>query len=179
MIRTMTGSKVFYIRAYEGSLKRVFYSYRVLSVQQGVKDAQNLFKPICGPENKKNIQTCVNGVGYDFNRRPPNKVPPYVCQADADCWYNWGADCQNTWEYQIVPQLCQCSQDLQKQKAVKSAQDQFKSCLTGKGQTPAKDDPVLKWVDTYLRGQCSTAQNNPCKREREGASRRAASQKSG
>lgn len=144
-----------------------------------VKDAINNPKPLCGNANKQALQSCVNNLGYNWNKRPPNKAPPYVCQVDADCWYNWGSDCQGTWEYQVTPQLCQCSQDMQKQKAVKNAQDQYKTCLTGKGQTPPKDDPILKWIDTYLRSMCNNAQNNPCKREREAASKRLTSQKSG
>jgi len=151
------------------------WNYRVLGIQNAIKFPL----AFCGIINKKELQNCVNNLGYDFNKRVPNKLPPYVCQTDADCWFNWGADCQNTWEYQVIPQLCQCSQDAQKQKIVKTAQDQYKSCLTARGQTAARDDPVLKWIDNYYRGQCTNAQNHPCKREREAANKRAASQRSG
>lgn len=79
----------------------------------------------------------------------------------------------------MIPQLCQCSQDMQKQKMVATAQNQYKTCLSQKGITAAKDDPVLKWVDTYLRGMCTTASSNPCKKEFEVVSKRMASQISG
>jgi len=145
------------------------WAYRVTSVQAVLN---SLFLPQCKGVKKADLQTCVNNAGYNFKNRPPFKVTTYACQADADCRYNWGLDCQNTWDYQVQPVLCQCSQDMQKNKVVQNVQNQYKQCMSGKGVTVPKDDPVLKWIDTFIKGQCMSSQNNPCKREREAASKR-------